>query len=89
VIFFIYLYQKYIYKIDPKRVNEFGVSQEMLEENGAAKAIGDSPDEKGDNAADGDEASKGNNSNEELTDKGDKSGEIPAEPKSLKEKKND
>lgn len=61
----------------------------MLEENGAAKAIGDSPDEKGDNAADGDEASKGNNSNEELTDKGDKSGEIPAEPKSLKEKKND
>ncbi|XP_059156203.1 putative lipid scramblase CLPTM1 [Physella acuta] len=31
VIFFIYLYQRYIYSVDPKRVNEFGTSQEMLE----------------------------------------------------------
>ncbi|GFO07340.1 cleft lip and palate transmembrane protein 1-like [Plakobranchus ocellatus] len=34
VIFFIYLYQRYIYSVDPKRMNEFGTSQEMLESNG-------------------------------------------------------
>uniref|UniRef100_A0A1I8FTN5 Cleft lip and palate associated transmembrane protein 1 n=1 Tax=Macrostomum lignano TaxID=282301 RepID=A0A1I8FTN5_9PLAT len=32
VIFFIYLYQRYIYPMDPKRVNEYGVSQEMLQQ---------------------------------------------------------
>lgn len=32
VIFFIYLYQRYIYRVDPSRVNEFGFSAEMLEE---------------------------------------------------------
>merc|ERR1712243_191740 len=31
VVFFIFLYQRYIYKIDPTRVNEYGVSAEMLE----------------------------------------------------------
>merc|ERR1712029_117419 len=31
VVFFIFLYQRYIYKMDPTRVNEFGVSAEMLE----------------------------------------------------------
>ena len=31
VIFFIYLYQRYVYAIDPKRVNEYGTSQEMME----------------------------------------------------------
>merc|ERR1719229_966416 len=31
VVFFIFLYQKYIYKTDYSRVNEFGVSAEMLE----------------------------------------------------------
>ena len=36
VIFFIYLYQRWIYRIDPKRVNEFGTSQEMIENPGAA-----------------------------------------------------
>ncbi|KAK3593434.1 hypothetical protein CHS0354_020196 [Potamilus streckersoni] len=36
VIFFIYLYQRWVYRIDPKRVNEFGTSQEMLEQNGNA-----------------------------------------------------
>uniref|UniRef100_A0A0X3Q0C2 Cleft lip and palate transmembrane protein 1 homolog n=1 Tax=Schistocephalus solidus TaxID=70667 RepID=A0A0X3Q0C2_SCHSO len=30
VIFFIYLYQRWIYPMDPKRVNEFGISQEMI-----------------------------------------------------------
>jgi len=33
VIFFIYLYQRYIYRIDPTRVNEFGYSAEMLDKN--------------------------------------------------------
>merc|ERR1712110_1047332 len=31
IVFFIFLYQRYIYKMDPTRVNEFGVSAEMLE----------------------------------------------------------
>ncbi|KAF0287196.1 Cleft lip and palate transmembrane protein 1 [Amphibalanus amphitrite] len=31
VVFFIFLYQRYIYRVDPSRVNEFGFSQEMLE----------------------------------------------------------
>jgi hypothetical protein len=31
IIFFIYLYQRWIYRVDPKRVNEFGVSGEDLE----------------------------------------------------------
>jgi len=33
IVFFIFLYQKYIYKEDPTRVNEFGYSAEMLDEN--------------------------------------------------------
>jgi hypothetical protein len=32
IIFCIYVYQRYIYRVDPKRVNEFGVSGEMLTE---------------------------------------------------------
>lgn len=35
LVFFIFLYQRYIYKMDPTRVNEYGVSKEMLENNGA------------------------------------------------------
>lgn len=35
IVFFIYLYQRHIYRVDPKRVNEFGTSQEMLEQNGS------------------------------------------------------
>ena len=31
VVFFIFLYQRYIYRVDPSRVNEFGFSQDMLE----------------------------------------------------------
>lgn len=33
IIFIIYLYQRWIYRVDPKRVNEFGVSGEQLEES--------------------------------------------------------
>lgn len=28
IVFFIYLYQRWIYRVDPKRVNEFGTSGE-------------------------------------------------------------
>jgi len=31
IIFFIFLYQRWIYRVDPSRLNEFGVSKEMLE----------------------------------------------------------
>lgn len=31
IIFFIYLYQRWIYRVDPKRVNEFGVSGDDLD----------------------------------------------------------
>ncbi|KXJ13308.1 cleft lip and palate transmembrane protein 1 homolog [Exaiptasia diaphana] len=34
IVFFIFLYQRWIYKIDPKRVNEFGVSGEDLANGG-------------------------------------------------------
>ncbi|KAL3320641.1 Cleft lip and palate transmembrane protein 1 like protein [Cichlidogyrus casuarinus] len=37
VIFFIYLYQRWIYPTDPTRVNEFGVSQDMLDKHAAKK----------------------------------------------------
>merc|ERR1719427_1141641 len=33
IVFFIFLYQKYIYKEDPTRVNEFGYSAEMIEDD--------------------------------------------------------
>jgi len=51
IIFCIYLYQRWIYRIDPKRVNEFGTSGEMLEspqasegQNGTVPAIDSSGD---------------------------------------------
>lgn len=34
IVFFIFLYQRYIYKVDHKRVNEFGFSGEMEENRG-------------------------------------------------------
>ncbi|XP_023326290.1 cleft lip and palate transmembrane protein 1 homolog [Eurytemora carolleeae] len=39
IVFFIFLYQKYIYKVDHTRVNEFGYSAEMAEDTGANKAV--------------------------------------------------
>ncbi len=37
------MYQRWIYRVDPSRVNEYGVSQEMLEvrqqQNGSVNAI--------------------------------------------------
>ncbi|XP_076306429.1 putative lipid scramblase CLPTM1 [Tachypleus tridentatus] len=32
IVFLIFLYQRWIYRVDPKRVNEFGISGEMHEE---------------------------------------------------------
>ncbi|PNF19201.1 Cleft lip and palate transmembrane protein 1 [Cryptotermes secundus] len=53
IVFFIFLYQRWIYKTDPTRVNEFGFSGEMEREaaasqsgqlaNGAAPAIAGAP----------------------------------------------
>jgi hypothetical protein len=53
IVFFIFLYQRWIYKTDPTRVNEFGFSGEMEQEaaasrgrqqaNGVASAIGAAP----------------------------------------------
>lgn len=31
IIFIIYLYQRWIYRVDPKRVNEFGISGEDMQ----------------------------------------------------------
>ena len=62
-MFFIFLYQRYIYRVDPKRVNEFGTSGEMFDQNGDVLPV-----------PEGDTDGKG---------------EEPAEPKSIKEKKED
>ena len=35
IVFFIYLYQRWIYRVDPKRVNEFGTSGEDANIKGA------------------------------------------------------
>jgi len=43
IIFIIYLYQRWIYRVDPKRVNEFGISGEDLQPvTSAPHAIEDS-----------------------------------------------
>ncbi|RWS05666.1 cleft lip and palate transmembrane protein 1-like protein [Dinothrombium tinctorium] len=47
IIFLIYLYQRWIYRVDPKRVNEFGVSGEDLD-NAAHRNQDDSQDSKKD-----------------------------------------
>lgn len=40
VIFFIFLYQRYIYRVDPSRMNEFGFSQDMeIEAKDKKKAV--------------------------------------------------
>jgi hypothetical protein len=38
IVFFIFLYQRWIYKTDPTRVNEFGFSGEMEQEAAARSA---------------------------------------------------
>lgn len=53
VVFFIYLYQRWIYRVDPNRVNEFGTSGVDHDQNNTANAapaeaaaITDKPEEK-------------------------------------------
>lgn len=53
IVFFVFLYQRWIYKVDVKRVNEFGFSGEMLEEaerakSGEQRAIKDGDEKKND-----------------------------------------
>lgn len=38
VVFFIYLYQRWIYRVDPNRVNEFGTSGVDHTQNSTAEA---------------------------------------------------
>ncbi|XP_060084334.1 putative lipid scramblase CLPTM1 [Ylistrum balloti] len=78
IVFFIFLYQRYIYRIDPKRVNEYGTSQEMFDQNGTAITNDQNsvPNEKVCQS----ETAIGQTEEEE---------EHIAEPKSEQEKKND
>lgn len=41
IVFFIFLYQRWIYKVDKSRVNEFGFSGEMEEDVKKSVANGD------------------------------------------------
>lgn len=41
VVFFIYLYQRWIYRVDPNRVNEFGTSGADQSPNNTAVVAGD------------------------------------------------
>jgi len=45
IVFFIFLYQRYIYRVDHTRVNEFGFSGEMLDEQSKKKSV-DTDDQK-------------------------------------------
>ncbi len=38
IVFFIFLYQRWIYRVDPKRVNEFGTSGEDVDASEATQA---------------------------------------------------
>ena len=44
IVFFIYLYQRWIYRVDPKRVNEFGTSGEDANIQGAVTGENSAPD---------------------------------------------
>jgi len=41
IVFFIYLYQRWIYRVDPKRVNEYGTSGEDELRRGQGEPSGD------------------------------------------------
>ena len=46
-MFFIFLYQRYIYKEDPNRVNEYGISANMLAEDQQPTSTSETADENG------------------------------------------
>ena len=84
VIFLIYLYQRYIYRVDPKRVNEFGTSQEMMDEpaNGELPPGEETPALEG--ATEEEVAKKEKNSPKSKSPKN-----SPPKPKNKKAKKDD
>lgn len=91
IVFFIFLYQRYIYRIDPKRVNEFGTSQDMLDPNGdimpeQSEAIESSPSEAIESSQS--EVKEPSQTEEEKTEQKDSNGEAHP-PKSADDKKND
>ncbi|XP_063426507.1 putative lipid scramblase CLPTM1 [Mytilus trossulus] len=91
IVFFIFLYQRYIYRIDPKRVNEFGTSQDMLDPNGdimpeQSEAIESSPSEAIESSQS--DVKEPSQSAEEKTEQKDSNGEAHL-PKSADDKKND
>ena len=45
IVFFIYLYQRWIYPIDPKRVNEFGLTGEPVDGTEPADPSSQQPEE--------------------------------------------
>ena len=47
IVFFIYLYQRWIYPIDPKRVNEFGLTGEPVDNTDTADPNEAKPSEDG------------------------------------------
>jgi len=90
IVFFIFLYQRYIYKEDKSRVNEFGFSGDMLEDMEKKPAVDsedvpaitqDNPEAEAD--VDADEAAITN------TDATSGAWKNSQKPKSKKSKKND
>jgi hypothetical protein len=94
IVFFIFLYQKYIYKVDHTRVNEFGYSADMVDDKGNAKAVdaGTGPEALEDKSADagnpGIQAQAENAANQAEGDAVDGDGKSK-KPKSKKAKKVD
>ncbi|VDK42065.1 unnamed protein product [Anisakis simplex] len=72
IIFLIYIYQRWIYRVDPTRLNEFGVSLEdptgekaAEEERKKLEAISDEPRSDHTHITDGNQATSATNSSEE------------------------
>ncbi|KAJ8311058.1 hypothetical protein KUTeg_011392 [Tegillarca granosa] len=90
IVFFIFLYQRYIYRVDPTRVNEFGTSQEMFDQNGSAITETDKDGHQADALPE--PQSNGDVIKEDNKDKSDSEvseEETVAPPKSAEEKKKD
>jgi len=86
IIFFIYLYQRYVYRIDPSRVNEFGYSGDMLDNNEpktTPAAVADTAQK----ALTEGEASQAGSSSPDASKKQQKSQSSKSRSKSNKEKK--
>ena len=75
IVFFIYLYQRWIYRVDPKRVNEYGTSGEDANIQGAVASESSVPDP--------------SISNEELVSPPQEEPSLTESQKTFSEKKND